>query len=70
MTEGLGDFFKLIAENKQEVAQKKQQIVEQKRQEEQKKIDNEQKIEDTINAHIDMGLDDIFEHFFLAHKYL
>ena len=61
MTEGLGDFFKLIAENKQEVAQKKQQIVEQKRQEEQKKIDNEQKIEDTINAHIDMGLDDIFE---------
>ena len=61
MTEGLGDFFKLIAENKQEVAQKKQQIVEQKRQEEQKKIDNEQKIEDTINAHINMGLDDIFE---------
>ena len=61
MTEGLGDFFKLISENKQEVAQKKQQIVEQKRQEEQKKIDNEQKIEDTINAHINMGLDDIFE---------
>ena len=61
MTEGLGDFFKLIAENKQEVAQKKQQIVEQKRQEEQKQLDKIRKEEETINAHIDMGLDNIFE---------
>ena len=61
MTEGLGDFFKLIAENKQEVAKQKQLIAEQKEQEEQVQIDKIRKEEETINAHIDMGLDDIFE---------
>ena len=61
MTEGLGDFFKLIAENKQEVAKQKQQIAEQKEQEEQVHIDKIRKEEEIINAQIDMGLDDIFE---------
>ena len=61
MTEGLGDFFKLIAENKQEVAKQKQLIAEQKRQEEQEQLDKIRKEEETINAHIDMGLDNIFE---------
>ena len=61
MTEGLGDFFKLIAENKQEIADKKQLIAEQQRKEEQKLLEKKQKEEEVIKSHIDMGLSDLFE---------
>ena len=61
MTEGLGDFFKLIAESKQEVAEQKQLIAEQERQEEEKRLEKIRKEEESIKSHIDMGLDDIFE---------
>ena len=61
MTEGLGDFFKLIAENKQEIADKKQLIAEQQRKEEQKLLEKKLKEEEVIKSHIDMGLSDLFE---------
>ena len=61
MTEGLGDFFKLIAENKQEIAEQKQLIAETKRKEEQKLLEKKQKEEEVIKSHIDMGLSDLFE---------
>ena len=61
MTEGLGDFFKLIAESKQEVAEQKQLIAEQERQEEEKRLEKIRKEEESIKSHIDTGLDDIFE---------
>ena len=53
MTEGLGDFFKLIAENKREIA-------EEKRKEEKKLLEEKQEQDQMINDHVDMGLDDIF----------
>ena len=61
MAEGLGDFFKLIAENKQEIAEQKQLIAETKRKEEQKVLEKKQKEEEVIKSHIDMGLSDLFE---------
>ena len=61
MTEGLGDFFKLIAENKQEIAEQKQFIAETKRKEEQKVLEKKRKEEEVIKSHIDMGLSDLFE---------
>ena len=61
MTEGLGDFFKLIAENKQEIAEQKQLIAETKRKEEQKVLEKKRKEEEVIKSHIDMGLSDLFE---------
>ncbi len=54
MTEGLGDFFKLIAENKREIA-------EEKRKEEKKLLEEKQEQDQMINDYVDMGLDDIFE---------
>ena len=53
MTEGLGDFFKLIAENKREIA-------EEKRKEEKKLLEEKQEQDQMINDYVDMGLDDIF----------
>ena len=61
MTEGLGDFFKLIAENKQEIAEQKQLIAEEQKQEEEKLLEKKRKEEESIKSHIDMGLSDIFE---------
>ena len=61
MAEGLGDFFKLIAENKQEIAEQKQLIAEQQRKEEQKALEKKRKEEEVIKSHIDMGLSDLFE---------
>ena len=54
MTEGLGDFFKLVAENKQEIAEKK-------RKEEQELLEDKRKKEEFIKSHVDTGLNDIFE---------
>ena len=54
MAEGLGDFFKLVADNKQEIA-------EMKRQEEKKILEKHKREEEFIENHINDGLDNLFE---------
>ena len=54
MAEGLGDFFKLIADNKQEIA-------EMKRQEEKKILEKHEREEEFIENHINDGIDNLFE---------
>ena len=54
MAEGLGDFFKLVSDNKQEIA-------EMKRQEEKKILEKHKREEEFIENHINDGLDNLFE---------
>ena len=54
MAEGLGDFFKLVADNKQEIA-------EMKRQEEKKILEKHEREEEFIENHINDGIDNLFE---------